>query len=119
MNRKEENVFSLDSKKSLSQAPRVVLVLKDLSHPMYLESGSCIMQCLIPTKPVIPIGVSRHFRAAAFVHSVTSPNKHRTNLRSKNKKKVSGFLFQLTNNMIPVNFLFYTATSALIAGCGS
>ena len=33
------------------------------------------MRCLNPTKPALPIGVSRRFRAAAYVHSVTSLNK--------------------------------------------
>jgi len=45
------------------------------------------MQSLISTMPVLPIGVSRHFRAAAFVHSVTSPNK------LKMRGKCSEFLF--------------------------
>jgi hypothetical protein len=38
------------------------------------------MPSLIPAKPALPIGVSPHFRAAAFFHPVTSPNKHRTNI---------------------------------------
>ncbi len=33
------------------------------------------MLSLNPAKPVQPIGVSRHFRAAACVHSVASPNR--------------------------------------------
>lgn len=45
------------------------------------------MQSLIPTMPVTPIGVSRHFRAAACVHSVTSPNKLTVNGRRKSKEQ--------------------------------
>ncbi len=41
------------------------------------------MRSLNPTTPVLPIGVFRHFRAAASVHSVTSPNKLTVNGRGK------------------------------------
>jgi len=47
---------------------------------------SCVMRSLNPTTPVLPIGVSRHFRAAACVHSVTSPNKLTVNGRRKSSK---------------------------------
>jgi hypothetical protein len=36
------------------------------------------MRSLNPTTPALPIGVFRHFRAAAYVQSVTSPNKLQT-----------------------------------------
>ncbi len=45
------------------------------------------MRCLNPTTPVLPIGVFRHFRAAASVHSVTSPNKLTVNGRRKSKEQ--------------------------------
>jgi len=50
---------------SAGRAPRAVLARNDVSH-----SGSCVMRSLNPTTPVLPIGVFRHFRAAACVHSV-------------------------------------------------
>jgi len=45
------------------------------------------MRCLNPTTPVLPIGVFRRFRAAASVHSVTSPNKLTVNGRRKSKEQ--------------------------------
>lgn len=44
------------------------------------------MRSLNPTTPVLPIGVFRHFRAAACVHSVTSPNKLTVNGRPKSNE---------------------------------
>jgi hypothetical protein len=49
---------------------------------------SCLMRSLDPTTPVLPIGVSRHFRAAACVHSVTSPNKLTVNGLAKVRSRL-------------------------------
>jgi len=51
---------------------------------------SCLMRSLDPTTPVLPIGVSRHFRAAAYVHSVTSPNKLTVNGPAKVRTQARG-----------------------------
>lgn len=61
------------------------------------------MRSLNPTMPVLPIGVFRHFRAAASVHSVTSPNK--LTVQSDVAKLKNTGLVEFSGHRIPVNLI--------------
>ena len=60
------------------------------------------MRSLIPTTPALPIGVSRHFRAAACIHPVTSPNKP-----SSGNAKLTGNVYNTKKESASLYYIYY------------
>jgi hypothetical protein len=77
------------------------------------------MRSLNPTTPALPIGVFRHFRAAASVQSVTSPNKLQTRRENNHcsgiEQKVMGGLPEL-NRFVGVSLLLVAVGRTFFPG---